>query len=91
MTAAPGYTRSQIGLHWLVAVLIAFQYLGSDGIENAWRAFRRTGTVGDAFSPLAVAHIAVGVAILLLVAARIRLRLKHGAPAPDPAEPAALQ
>ncbi|MBX3596863.1 MAG: cytochrome b/b6 domain-containing protein [Rhizobiaceae bacterium] len=91
MEAPAGYTRSQIVLHWLIAALVAFQFLASDGIEAAWRAFIRTQVVGDAFSALALAHIVVGITILLLVGARLWLRLKHGAPAPDPAEPRVLQ
>lgn len=91
MTTGAGYTKSQIVLHWSIAVLVAFQFLGSEGIERAWRAFRRTGVVGDAFSSLALAHIIAGIAILLLMAARVWLRLKHGAPPAHAAEPVALQ
>lgn len=91
MKTSAGYTRFQIALHWTIAVLVAFQFLASEGIEQAWRAFSRTGVVGDAFSSLALAHIVVGVAVLVLMAGRIWLRLKYGAPPADPAEPVALQ
>ncbi|MCO5065410.1 MAG: cytochrome b/b6 domain-containing protein [Rhizobiaceae bacterium] len=91
MSVATGYNKSQILLHWTVAVFIAFQFLASEGIEQAWDAFEDTGVVGDAFSSLALAHIVVGVAVLLLMAARLWLRLKYGAPPADPAEPVALQ
>ncbi|MGC4025381.1 MAG: cytochrome b/b6 domain-containing protein [Mesorhizobium sp.] len=91
MKTSVGYRASQIALHWTIAVLVAFQFLASSGIEQAWRAFRRDGVVGDAFSSLALAHIVVGVAVLLLMAARVWLRLKHGAPPADPTEPVVLQ
>lgn len=91
MNAPAGYTRTQISLHWLVALLVAFQFIGSEGIEHAWRAFRRTEVVGDAFSSLAFAHIAAGAIILALMALRVWLRLKYGAPPADTAEPVALR
>lgn len=91
MKTSTGYSGFQIALHWTIAALIAFQFLASDGIGQAWRAFRRDGVVGDAFSPLALAHIVAGVAVLLLMAVRIWLRLKYGAPPADPTEPVALQ
>lgn len=85
------YSRTQIILHWTVVALIAFQYLGSGGIENAWRAYARGEYTQDDFSGLALAHILSGMTVLALVIWRLVLRWKIGAPPPDPAEPPMLQ
>jgi cytochrome b561 len=85
------YSPTQIMLHWAVVALIAFQYLGSGGMEHAWRAYARGEYTQDDFSGLALAHIVSGVTVLVLVIWRLALRWKVGAPPPDPAEPRALQ
>ncbi|EFG8200367.1 cytochrome b [Escherichia coli] len=85
------FTRIQIILHWTVAALVAYQFLFPDSIEQAWRAFRRGTYAASDFDNLALAHLVVGVLVLVLVAWRLALRLRYGAPAADPAEPAALQ
>lgn len=91
MAAPTGFSRTQIILHWTIAVLILLQFLLSDGMSTAWRAVER-GTYTDAdFTTGTVLHIVFGVSVLLLAIWRVALRLRHGAPAPDPAEPKALQ
>ena len=85
------FSRTQIILHWAVAALVACQFLFSDDIEDAWREFARGRYDADDFSAGAGAHIAGGVLILLLVLWRLALRYRYGAPAPDAAEPPALQ
>lgn len=80
--AAPettGYTRLQIALHWLIALLILFQFLVHDGMEEAWRAQFRGGEGGNPWP-----HIVVGSLVLILAAIRLVLRLTKGAP-PHPA------
>lgn len=91
MAVSSGYTRTQVVLHWAVVVLIAFQYLGSDGIEDAWRAFARDEYTSDDFSGLALAHILSGATVLVLAVWRLVLRARVGAPPPHPAEPLLLQ
>lgn len=91
MAVRSGYTRTQVSLHWAVVVLVAFQYLGSDGIERAWRAFARGEYTQDDFSGLALAHILSGVAVLVFAIWRLILRAKVGAPPPHPSEPPVLQ
>lgn len=87
-----GFTPLQIGLHWAVVLLILFQYLFSDGIEHAWRAFEKGSYDASAdFGGLALAHIVAGVAVLALAIWRLALRARFGAPAADPAEPPVLQ
>lgn len=85
MAAVKGYSRGQIGLHWLVAILIAAQFLFSDGIEEAWSAFEDGGAA--TFSLMVGVHVVVGVLVLLAGLWRIQLRRTRGvpdAPANDP-------
>ncbi|NHX28119.1 cytochrome B, partial [Escherichia coli] len=50
MPTPKGYSRTQIRLHWIVAGLIALQFLLSDCIGEAWEKIEHGGQV--AFSPL---------------------------------------
>lgn len=49
MSEPNGYTRLQIALHWISALLILQQYLLKDAISSAWNAF--TKGVDAAFGP----------------------------------------
>lgn len=73
-----GYSRGQIVLHWVAAVVIAAQFLLEDGISTAWRAFERGETF--AFDPLILAHVAGGIIVLLLAVWRLGLRYARGVP-----------
>ena len=88
MPTPAAYSRTQIALHWLIALLIAGQYLLSDGIEAAWRG-RMIGALPN--EPFPNPHAIVGIVILLLTLWRIVLRLRQGAPALPAHEPAALK
>ncbi len=85
-----GYSPTQVTLHWIVVVLVAFQFVAHDGIEDAWRAIVREGKSGSA-EPVAYLHIAAGTLILILALARIYLRFTRGAPSPPADEPRILQ
>ena len=90
MTAVPkGYSGIQIALHWIVAILVAAQFIFNDAISGAWRAIRR----GEAFAfdPMILAHVVGGILILAVVVWRIVLRLRHGTPPPPENEPAPLK
>lgn len=83
----------QIGLHWLVAVLMGSQFLLSDGISAAWRAFRQAGAgsasgLAPVAGTLAWEHIIVGVLVLAFAVWRIAARLSRGAPGPAQGETA---
>jgi cytochrome b561 len=78
-----GYSGLQIGLHWLVAILIVVAWLSHDGAEEAMETIEKGGTVG--FVP----HVAFGMAVLVLVVLRLVVRLTRGAPA-APGEPGSL-
>jgi cytochrome b561 len=84
------YSRSQIVLHWIVALLVLAQFLNDGPIKAAWRAIRR----GQAEVPggfLVTAHVLVGIAILALVVWRFVLRRTRGVPPPPPDEPRLLK
>jgi cytochrome b561 len=86
-----GYSRAQVALHWTVLVLVAFQFLAHDGIEEAWRAFRRGQPTPADAAALTYMHIGAGSLVLLLALARIYLRMTRGAPAPPADEPRLMQ
>ncbi|PYF11111.1 cytochrome b561 [Rhodobacter viridis] len=87
MPISKGYSRTQILLHWAVAVLIIPQFLFNDAIGEAFDA----GLEGTAvpFNAAAPLHILTGLLICAAVIWRVVLRITHGAPAPvsDPKAP----
>lgn len=79
MTAPKGYTRLQIALHWIAALLIVQQYLFKDAISGAWEA--ATKGVESAFNPLVLAHVAGGALVLLFALWRLSIKARRGASA----------
>lgn len=79
--AREGYTRLQIGLHWLIAVLVVFQLVFGESMTEMIDAAEEGEAVSGTDQLLGTAHYWVGVAILLLAFARLFVRLKFGAPA----------
>lgn len=79
-----GYSRTQIALHWIIAILLAPQFLFDDGISQAFRTLMKDGIA--TMTTGAVVHIVPGVAIFVLVLWRLGLRLTRGAPE-APGEP----
>lgn len=79
MTAPAGYSRLQIALHWLAALLVAQQYLFKDSIAAAWDAIGKGAE--PAFDPLVLAHVAGGGVIMILALWRISIRRRRGIPA----------
>lgn len=79
MTKPAGYSRLQIILHWLIAVLIVAQYVFKDYISDAWAVFLKTGS--SDFHPLIAAHVFGGILILILLIWRLSMRFKRGVPA----------
>lgn len=77
MSAPQGYSKAQIWLHWIIAVLILLQFLFHEGMEEAWRALNRGEAVtGNA----AQIHVFVGILVLALVVVRLILRFRRGVP-----------
>lgn len=84
-----GYSRTQIALHWIVAALIAAQFLFKDAISAAWTAHVQGQSL--AFDPLILAHVAGGAVILALVLWRITLNVRRGIPPLPDNEPGPLK
>lgn len=90
-SAPSAYSRTQIALHWTIAVLILAQYLFSEGIERAWRAFVRGQDASASDLPLAYMHATFGLTILALAALRLWLRASRGVPPLPADDPAPLK
>ena len=87
MMETNGYSARQIGLHWLVFALVAYQWLTGDNMTDLFRAAHGGGPT-DIAPAWGTAHIAVGVAVLLLMLWRLGLRHTEGAPPPAKQHPA---
>lgn len=75
------YTRLQIALHWLIAVLFIVNWFLSEDMGKALRT-KLEGGVPEGL--VASIHPPIGVAILVLMLIRIVVRIRTGAPAlPD--------
>lgn len=86
-----GYTKTQILLHWAIAVLIVLQLVIGEDIKPAYRALSR-GTepaAADIFN--ANIHVYVGLTVLALAIWRVAVRLLRGVPAAPFEEGAALK
>lgn len=83
------YSRAQIALHWVVFLMIAFQFIASDAMSQAWRAVVKGQETG--FDPLVAAHVFVGGGVLLLVLWRLVLRLSRGVPPLPKEEPPVMK
>lgn len=88
--AAAGYSQTQITLHWLVVILVIFQFVAHDGMEHVWDAYERGRASDSGDVPLAYAHVAAGAAILALALWRLWLRLTVGVPGLPASHPAVI-
>jgi cytochrome b561 len=86
--AVTGYSRAQITLHWLVALLVIAQFVLHEGMVDSFRTKIDTGVSN--FTPMTVLHIAGGIAILAFALLRLQMRRSRGVPLP-PAEDGAVQ
>ncbi|WP_435257937.1 cytochrome b [Thioclava sp. FR2] len=89
MSLPKGYSRAQIALHWVVAVLIVLQFVLHEPIAEAWDVIEDGGVA--AFDPVVAMHVFGGLAVLVFAAWRLVLRKTRGAPPPPEAEPAPLK
>jgi cytochrome b561 len=81
-TVRSGYSRTQIGLHWIIAGLVTFQLLFGEDMSHVMRATARGAVVTPSDAFWADAHYYLGVAILALVLVRLGIRFIWGAPEP---------
>jgi len=78
MSKPLGYTRTQIGLHWAIALVIAEQFLLNEPMSEAWDLVEK-GQV-PSFTLMVFGHVAGGVLVLLLAIWRISIKVKRGSP-----------
>jgi cytochrome b561 len=79
-----GYSSTQIALHWVIALLIALQFLFNEPMVEAFDSALE-GEL-QPFSWSVWAHIAGGMLILGLAIWRVMLRRSRGAPPPPEGE-----
>jgi len=82
-----GYSLRQIVLHWIVFVLVAFQFVMGDNMTDLFRS-AHGGRPTDTSASWAPIHIAVGILILIAMLARLALRRLDGVPPPPKQHPA---
>lgn len=80
-----GYSRQQIILHWVVALLVVLQFVLHEGIADAYDVAEDTGVY--AMSAPVIGHIIGGALILLLACWRLILRNDRGTPPAPAGEP----
>lgn len=73
------YSRTQIGLHWVIAIVIVAQFVLHDPIVTAWEVTSKGETAE--IGVLVWTHVLGGLAILALAVWRLVLRIKRGVPA----------
>lgn len=79
MNRRAGYNTLQIALHWAVAILVVFNYIYSEGMEDALDA-RLKGLMPTGLELNPNIHVWVGVIVLVLVLVRLMVRLTRGVP-----------
>ncbi len=88
MAEPKGYSRGQIGLHWIIALLLVPQFLLHDGIKAAFREMMKGGAAS--YDAMVLLHVVGGLLILVLMLWRVALRMDRGVP-PPPAGESAVQ
>lgn len=78
MSHSPGYSRLQIGLHWLIAILILAAWFTSEGMGRLLETRIETGVLTP--NP----HAILGLSVFVLVLIRVIVRRRQGAPGPVP-------
>ena len=78
MSQSSGYSRLQIGLHWLIALLIVAAWFTHEVMEDAFETRLETGVLSP--NP----HAILGLAVFVLVLVRIVVRHRQGVPGPVP-------
>ncbi|WP_313060057.1 cytochrome b [Agrobacterium cavarae] len=86
-TTVTGYSIPQKALHWMMALLILFNLIFSDGMEHWNRLMRRGEPITQDDISSANIHAYVGIAVLVLCLVRLCLRLVQGVPEAPADEP----
>jgi cytochrome b561 len=83
MATPEKFSKIQIYLHWLIALMVIFQIVLHDDIVTLW-AQRMDGIIPNEAVP--TPHSIVGILIFVLMAWRLIIRLRRGIPALPPSE-----
>ena len=86
-----GYSTPQIVLHWIIVLLVLFQFLVHEGMEHSWRAFARGEAASSDDGLMTYLHIASGTMIFLCGLAFLTLRWRRGTPPLPANEPAVFK
>jgi cytochrome b561 len=78
MAERNGYSGVQIALHWLIAVMILYNYFVPNGIGRAFNAVMKGEALPEGSN--ALIHTYIGGAVFALVLIRLILRLTRGVP-----------
>jgi cytochrome b561 len=89
MAGVHSYSKTQIWLHWGIALLVVLQFLLHEPISHAWPTVAAGESI--AFQPLIVLHVLGGSVLLVLVLWRLGLRVFRGAPPALEKEPGHLR
>jgi cytochrome b561 len=81
-SAPAAYSARQIVLHWIVFVLVAFQFAIGNQMSHLFGA-AHGGNPTRANPIWTPVHISVGILILILMLARLALRRIDGIPPPS--------
>lgn len=84
-----GYSRTQIALHWAIALFILFNLFLGDSMSGVWRAFQQSGTATTTTG--AWLHIIVGSLVLILALWRLSIRFTRGVPEAPAGESATVK
>lgn len=76
-----GYSRLQIGLHWVIVLLVAVQLVIAENMTEMVDAIEEGHAVEPGVQFFAGVHYWFGILILLLMLARLVARFMLGAPA----------
>ncbi len=88
MSRPDRYATLQIGLHWLVVGLVAFQFFTGEGMAAA---FERDFALETGATGTAIVHGVIGSSILIAMIVRAVVRRRFGAPPPPQTEPSMVQ
>lgn len=78
-----GFSRTQIALHWIIAVLVVVQVLVAPGVASAHSALENGESLSGGQVFLSRLHVLTGLSILLPVIIRLGVGIVEGAP-PSP-------
>ena len=89
MTRPDRYSSNQLLAHWLIVLLVVFQFLTGGGMAEAFDAALLSGN--RVVTGTAIVHGWFGLTILGVMLWRLSLRRNHGAPPPPETEPKPVQ